>query len=154
MPTKARLRAADSIGNKLPLESTLIRLSYRFQVAPPFMEIKKPTPGRSTRIALAGGGDDDRLVGVVIPAEDGDAADIDSERRAEVGQRDVGWAVGVGRQEVGRLPDAAAGAGDVDRVARWIGRVDRQRRRSGRTPLPLIAAGPTAVQAWLDSASV
>ena len=82
---------------------------------------------RGARVPLAGGGDDDRLVGVVVPAEDGDAADVDADGRAEVGQRDVGRAAGAGRQEVGRLPDAAAGAGDVDGVARGVGRVDASR---------------------------
>src|SRR5271165_2881443 len=48
MPTNSRLRCAESIGNMLPLASTLVVLSYRFQVAPPFMEIKKPTPGLVT----------------------------------------------------------------------------------------------------------
>ena len=48
------------------------------------------------------------------------------EGRAEIGQRDVGRAVGAGRQEVGRLPDAAAGAGDVDGVARRVGGIDRR----------------------------
>ena len=38
----------------------------------------------------------------------------------------VGRPVRVGRQEVGRLPDAAAGAADVDRVARGVRRVDGQ----------------------------
>ena len=55
--------------------------------------------------------------------------------RAEVGERDPGRAVGVGRQEVGRLPDSAAGTGRVDRVARGIGGIDRR-------PAPTDAAGP------------
>ena len=63
----------------------------RFQVAPPSMEIRKPTPGvpvsPSPPVVLRSG-DDDRLVGVVVPGEDGDAADVDARARAEVGQRD------------------------------------------------------------------
>ena len=85
---------------------------------------------------FAGGGDDDRLVGVVVPGEDGDAADIDARGRAEVGERDVGRAARVGRQEVGRLPDAAAGTGDVHGVARGVGGIDQRSRptrpRAGR----------------------
>ena len=108
----------------------------RVQVAPPSLEIRKPTPGRAG-VALAGGGEDDRLVGVVVPGEDGDAADVDAVGRAEVGQRDVGRAGGVGGQEVGGLPDAAAGAGDVDGVARGVGRVDG-------SPDPATDLGPDA----------
>ena len=109
---------------------------------------------RRARVALAGGGDDDRLVRVVVPAEDGDAADVDAGGRAEVGQRDVGRAAGAGRQEVGRLPDAAAGAADVDRVARRVGRVDREAADPARARPTDVDAGPTAVQAWLDRALV
>ena len=111
------------------------------------------------RVALAGGGDDDRLVGVVIPGEDGDPADVDAGGRAEVGERNPGRARGAGREEVGRLPDAAAGAGGVDRVARGVGRVDGQAGDLARgsppgvLELPPIDAGPTAVHAWLDRAS-
>ena len=64
-PTKVRSRSSDglvvSIGSGLPLESTLIELSSRVQVAPPSVEIRKPTPG-VPRVAVAGGGDDDRIV--------------------------------------------------------------------------------------------
>ena len=116
---------------------------------------------RRAGVALAGGGDDDRLVGVVIAREDRDPADVDAGGRAEVGERNPGWAAGTGREEVGRLPDAAAGAGGVDRVARGVGRVDGQagnpaRRvsRQGCWNLQPIDAGPTAVHAWLDRASV
>ena len=76
---------------------------------------------RRAGVALAGRGDDDRLVGVVIAGEDGDPADVDAGGGAEVGERNPGRARGAGREEVGRLPDAAAGAGGVDRVARGVG---------------------------------
>ena len=68
----------------------------------------------------------------------------------EVGQRDVGRTVGVGGQEVGRLPDAATGAGHVHRVARGVRGVDRD--RADLAGAPVIAAGPTAVHSWLESA--
>ena len=45
LPTNSRLRSGESIGKRFPFESTLLVLSYRFQVAPPSWEIKKPTPG-------------------------------------------------------------------------------------------------------------
>src|SRR5262249_36640673 len=45
IPIKVRSRCAELIGRRLPLESTLFKLSYRFQVAPPSCEIRKPTPG-------------------------------------------------------------------------------------------------------------
>ena len=120
-----------SIGSGLPLESTLTELSSRVQVAPPSMEIRKPTPG-VPRVPLAGGGDDDCLVHIVIPREDGDAADVDRVAGPEVGERDPGRAGGVGREEVGGLPDAAAGTGRIDGVARRVGRIDRQARDTAR----------------------
>src|SRR4051794_17280828 len=43
-PTKARSRRVELIGSRLPLASTLVVLSNRFQVAPPSWEIRKPTP--------------------------------------------------------------------------------------------------------------
>ena len=79
-------------------------------------------------------------------------ADIDSRARAEVGERDISRTTGVSRQEVGRLPDPAAGAGHIDRVARRVRRI-----HSDRTDLagaPVIAAGPTAVHCSLDKPSV
>ena len=81
---------------------------------------------RRAGVALAGCGDDDRLVGVVIAGKTA----IPPMLTPEVGPKSVsGIQVGprgAGRQEVGRLPDAAAGAAGVDRVARGIGGVDRQ----------------------------
>ena len=84
-------------------------------------------------------------VGIVVPSKDSNAVDIDAGTGTEVGQRDVSRAIGVGRQEVGRLPDAAAGASHVDGVARGVGGVDgdradlagvaRDRRRADRRPL-------------------
>src|SRR5271157_4075321 len=43
-PTKAWSRKVELRGSRLPLASTLVVLSYRFQVAPPSCEIRKPTP--------------------------------------------------------------------------------------------------------------
>src|SRR5262249_35160260 len=80
--------------------------------------------GEVLAVGEAGAGDDDRLVRVVVAGEDRDRADVEPGARAEVGQGDVGRALRVGRQEVGRLPDPARGAGDVDGVARRVGRVD------------------------------
>src|SRR5439155_6991895 len=80
--------------------------------------------GGAARVGEAGGDEEDRLVRVAVAAEDGDAAGVDAEGRAEVRQRDVGRPGRV--EEVARLPDAAGGAGDVDGVARRVGRVDRQ----------------------------
>ena len=55
-------------------EETLTVLSSRFQVVPPLVEIRKPTPGCVCRLltanVAAGGGDDDRLIGVVVHGED------------------------------------------------------------------------------------
>ena len=107
------------------MASTLSVLSSRFQVAPPSVGDQE-ADARRAGVALAGGGDDDRLVGVVIAGEDRDPADVDAGGRAEVGERNPGRARGAGREEVGRLPDAAAGTGGVDRVARGVGGVDGQ----------------------------
>ena len=133
----------ESIGSRLPLRIDVVGAVERFQVAPPSIEIRKPTPGVPVSPSPVAAKMIDWL-GSLFAAEDRDAADVDAGGRAEVGQRDVGRAAGVGRQEVGRLPDAAAGAADVDRVARGVGRVDRQAADAGRTA-PVIDAGPTAV---------
>ena len=92
VPTNTWSRAA-SDRQQLPLESTLscCRAGSRSRRRPSRQEADA---GRA-RVALAGGGDDDRLVRVVVPGEDGDAADVDAEGRAEVGQRDVGRAAGL-----------------------------------------------------------
>ena len=116
---------------------------------------------RSVEFAVAGAGDDDRLVRVVVPAEDGDRADVDPEGRAEVGQRDVG------RARSGR----SSGSWSSSRRRRWprrrrpccpTGRTGRRRSRrpgrrsrcrgwvAGRRSTP----GPTAVQVVLDSGLV
>ena len=47
---------------------------------------------RRAGVALAGCGDDDRLVGVVIAGEDRDPADVDAGGRAKVGERNPGRA--------------------------------------------------------------
>ena len=57
---------------------------------------------------------------------------------AEVGEGDPGRPVGVGGQEVGGLPDAAAGAGGVDGVTRGVGGIHRDRADLARPPLPLV----------------
>ena len=124
--------AVELIGSRLPLASTLVGAVVEVPGRAAVLGDQEADAGRA-RVALAGGGDDDRLVGVVVPAEDGDAADVDAGGRAEVGQRDLGRAAGAGRQEVGRLPDAAAGAGDVDGVARGVGGIDRQAADPART---------------------
>ena len=60
-------------------------LSSRVQVAPPSIERRMPTPRVALPpvavggLAVAGAGEDDRLVGVVVAAEDGDAADVEAE---------------------------------------------------------------------------
>ena len=75
-------------------------------------------------IALAGGGEDDGLGWVVVTGEDVDAADVDGVIGPEVGERDVGGSAGA--EEVGGLPDTAAGPADVDGVSRGVGRIDGQ----------------------------
>ena len=67
------------------------------------------------------------------------------ELRSEVGERNISWAAGVRRQEVGRLPDPTAGAGHIDGVTRGVRGIHRNcahlargtsdRRRAYRRPL-------------------
>jgi len=124
-------------------------LSIKAHVAPASLEMRNPTPPFAA-VAVAGGDDHDRLVRVIVAAEDGDPADVDPEGRAEVGDRDVGRAGAVGGQEVVRLPDAAGGAGDRRRCFP-TGRTGRSPgRQYGPSLLPPIDAGPTEVQVLLD----
>ena len=103
---------------------------------PPFVDIKKPTPGVASVTLAAGDAasarNDDRLIGVVVAREDRDAADIDSRARPEVGERNISRAAGIRRQEVGRLPDPAAGAGHIDGVAGGVRRIDGDRTHLAR----------------------
>ena len=43
--------------------------------------------------------------------------------RAEVGERNIRRAAGIGRQEIGRFPDSSAGSCHIDRVAGGVGRI-------------------------------
>ena len=54
------------------------------------------------------------------------------EARPEVGERNISRATGVRRQEVGRLPDSAAGTGHIDRVARRVRGIHRNRTHLAR----------------------
>ena len=84
-------------------------------------------------------------IGIVVPPEDRDAADIDPRRRAEVRERNIRRAAGIRRQKIGRLPDPPTGPGHINRVARGIGWIHRDctdlarrtgdRRRAYRRPL-------------------
>ena len=56
----------------------------------------------------------------MVAAEDGKTADVDSERGAKVCQGNVSWAGRIGRQEIRRFPDAAAGPRHIDGVGRGI----------------------------------
>ena len=63
-------------------------------------------------VALAGGGDDNRLVGIVVARKYGDAADVDAGGRAKFGERNPGRTVGavVRKSVVFQMPPLAPAA--------------------------------------------
>ena len=94
-------------------------------MTPPSVEIRKPTPGASVACwplltppvaAMMIDWLGSWFLGKMVML-----AMLMAALGAEVGQGDPGRPAGAGREEVGRLPDAAAGAADVDRVARGVG---------------------------------
>ena len=149
IPTNSRLRLAESMGRKLPLESTLSRAVEQVPCCST-VHRHQETDARNRGVALATGhapssGDDDRLIGIVVPREDRDTADLIPGRRAEVRKRNISRAAGIGRQKIGRLPDSATGSRHINCVARRVGWIHcdrthltggtRDRRWTDRRPL-------------------
>src|SRR6185312_13771069 len=104
-------------------------------------ELGRRAEVRVAQVRFAGQRVDDRLIRIVVAREDRDAGDIDGVGFAEIGERHVVRPArqyravlnrGVGVEEVGRLPYAAAGHGDVDRVAARIGWIDGNGRDACR----------------------
>src|SRR5260370_37215101 len=81
-------------------------------------------PLKATRIPFARSRENDGLVRVAVAAEHRDAADVQAERRSEIGHRDIGRSVGIGGKEVDGLPHAAGSTGHVDRVSTGIGGIN------------------------------
>ena len=96
------------------------------QKQPGFSAIHRAQDSRARRVgvSVAGGGEDDRLIGIVIASENRDRADAQAGGRAVVGQRIIRRAAGVVGEEVGGLPHAAVAAGNVNRIAAGIGWID------------------------------
>src|SRR5206468_8875690 len=90
-------------------------------------------------VAVTGGGEDDRLVGVVVAPEDGDGADVEAEGRAEVGERDPRRSDGIAGEEVSGLPDSAGGTGGVNGVARGVGGIDGDAADAARVGAVVLA---------------
>ena len=92
-PTNSRSRLAELIGRMLPLAVDVVGAVVEVPGCAAVLRDQE-ADARRAGVALAGRGDDDRLVGVVIAGEDRDPADVDAGGRAEVGERNPGRAGG------------------------------------------------------------